>query len=189
MTKANIVHDIACKTGIDKLAVEQVVEGFMKIVKMSLAEGENVYLRGFGTFAIKRRADKKARNITKGTEVVVPAHNIPFFKPAPAFKEHAILSDYENLRDKRRADGTIEKSARLALGMERLLVKRLSEFMFAIPAKRVYSNIDNNPIRQRIADAIENVYKYSRIDTQNLKRSKKYFGCCEIATIWYTVKK
>ena len=88
MTKANIVHDIACKTGIDKLAVEQVVEGFMKIVKMSLAEGENVYLRGFGTFAIKRRADKKARNITKGTEVFVPAHNIPFFKPAPAFKEN-----------------------------------------------------------------------------------------------------
>lgn len=105
------------------------------------------------------------------------------------FKEHAILSDYENLRDKHRADGTIEKSTRLALGMERLLVKRLSEFMFAIPVKRVYTNIDNNPVRQRIADAIENVYKYSRIDTQNLKRSKKFFGCCEIATIWYTVKK
>lgn len=87
MTKAEIVREIAQRTGIDKLAVERVVESFMKTVKMSLSEGENVYLRGFGTFAIKRRADKNARNITRGTEVFVPAHNIPFFKPAPVFME------------------------------------------------------------------------------------------------------
>ncbi|MDE5869107.1 MAG: phage portal protein, partial [Muribaculaceae bacterium] len=105
------------------------------------------------------------------------------------YKEHAILSDHENLRDKVRKDGTVEKSARLSLGLERLLVKRMSEFMFAIPEKREYKNINNNPVRQQIADAIENVYKYARIDTQNLKRSKKFFACCEIATLWYAVKK
>lgn len=105
------------------------------------------------------------------------------------FKEHAIISDHENLRDKVRTDGTIEKSTRLAIGLERLLVKRMSEFMFAIPVKREYRNIDNNPIRKRIADAIESVYKYARIDTHNKKRSKKYFGCCEIGTLWYAVKK
>ncbi|MDE6650433.1 MAG: hypothetical protein K2K45_10940, partial [Muribaculaceae bacterium] len=67
------------------------------------------------------------------------------------FKEHAIRSDHENLRDKVRKDGTVEKSSRLAIGLERLLVKRISEFMFAIPVKREYKNIDNNPIRQKIA--------------------------------------
>ena len=105
------------------------------------------------------------------------------------YKEHAILSDYQNLRDKKRADGTIEKSTRLSIGLERLLVRRTSEFMFAIPEKRVYKNINENPIRKQIATAIENVYKYARIDTHNLKRSKKYFACCEMATLWYAVKK
>lgn len=105
------------------------------------------------------------------------------------FKEHAILRDHENLRDKVRKDGTVEKSARLALGLERLLVKRMSEFMFAIPVNREYRNINKNPLRQKIAEAIENVYKYARIDTHNKKRSKKYFGCCEIASLWYAVKK
>ncbi|MDE6339400.1 MAG: phage portal protein [Muribaculaceae bacterium] len=105
------------------------------------------------------------------------------------FKEHAILTDHENLRDKIRADGTVEKSARLSIGLERLLVKRISEFMFAIPVKREYRNIDKNPIRQKIADAIDSVYKYARIDTHNKKRSKRYFGCCEIGTLWYAVKK
>ena len=61
--------------------------------------------------------------------------------------------------------------------------------MFAIPEKRVYKNINENPIRKQIATAIENVYKYARIDTHNLKRSKKYFACCEMATLWYAVKK
>lgn len=105
------------------------------------------------------------------------------------FKEHAILSDTQNLRDKTRADGTVEKSARISLGLERLLVRRMSEFMFAINVKREYKNIDGNPIRQKIADALDNVFKYARIDTHNKKRSKKYFACCEIATLWYTVKK
>lgn len=87
MTKAEIVNEIAHSTGLEKSAVLNVVEQFMTVVKDSLANGENVYLRGFGTFLIKNRAEKLARNISKNTTVVVPAHKLPAFKPAPAFME------------------------------------------------------------------------------------------------------
>ncbi len=87
MTKAEVVNEIAHATGLEREAVLRTVEEFMTVVKDSLANGENVYLRGFGTFAIKRRAEKTARNITKGETVIVPAHNIPFFKPSPDFKD------------------------------------------------------------------------------------------------------
>lgn len=105
------------------------------------------------------------------------------------YKEHAILKDHENLRDKVRKDGTVEKSSRLSIGLERLLVKRMAEFMFSIPVKRIYHNLDNNEIRTAIAKAIENIYKYARVDSHNLKRGKKFFASCEIATLWYAVKK
>lgn len=87
MTKAEIVNEIARQTGIEKNAVLTVVEQFMAAVKDSLANGENVYLRGFGSFIVKQRAEKTARNISKNTTVIVPAHNIPFFKPSDAFKD------------------------------------------------------------------------------------------------------
>ncbi len=87
MTKAEIANEIAKKTGIDKSTTIEVIEQFMTVVKESLAHGENVYLRGFGSFIIKERAEKTARNITKNTAVIIPAHNIPAFKPAPVFKE------------------------------------------------------------------------------------------------------
>ena len=87
MTKAEIAAEIAKTTGYDKTAVVEVIEGFISAVKDSLSKGENVYLRGFGSFIIKQRAEKTARNITKGTTMIVPAHNIPAFKPAPVFKE------------------------------------------------------------------------------------------------------
>lgn len=87
MTKAEIVAEISKSTGIEKTAVLEVVEQFMKVVKDSLADGENVYLRGFGSFILKRRAEKTARNISKNTSLVIPAHNIPFFKAADCFKE------------------------------------------------------------------------------------------------------
>lgn len=87
MTKADIVGEIAKTTGIEKAAVLSVVEQFMTVVKDSLAHGENVYLRGFGSFIVKQRAEKTARNISKNTTLVIPAHNIPAFKPANAFKE------------------------------------------------------------------------------------------------------
>lgn len=87
MTKADIVSEIAKTTGIDKAAVLSVVEQFMTVVKDRLAHGENIYLRGFGSFIVKQRAEKTARNISKNTTLVIPAHNIPSFKPANTFKE------------------------------------------------------------------------------------------------------
>ncbi|WP_290374641.1 HU family DNA-binding protein [Paramuribaculum intestinale] len=87
MTKAEIVNEIAKTTGIDKASVLEVVEQFMVVVKDSLAHGENVYLRGFGSFMVKQRAEKTARNISKNTTIIIPAHNIPAFKPADIFKE------------------------------------------------------------------------------------------------------
>jgi DNA-binding protein HU-beta len=85
MTKADIVNEIAKNTGIEKTAVLSVVEAFMETVKDSLAKNENVYLRGFGSFVIKQRAEKTARNISKNTTIIIPAHNIPSFKPAKTF--------------------------------------------------------------------------------------------------------
>ncbi len=87
MTKADIINEIAKTTGIDKTSVLSVVEQFMTVVKESLAHGENVYLRGFGSFIVKTRAEKTARNISKNTTLIIPAHNIPAFKPANSFKE------------------------------------------------------------------------------------------------------
>ena len=87
MTKAEIVSDIADKTGLEKVEIQAVVEAFMNEVKGSLAKGENVYLRGFGSFIVKKRAEKTGRNISKNTTIVIPAHNIPAFKPAKTFVE------------------------------------------------------------------------------------------------------
>lgn len=87
MTKAEIVTAIAKSTGLDKASVLATVEKFMEVVKDSLAHGENVYLRGFGSFIVKERAEKTARNITKNEAMIIPKHNIPAFKPADVFKE------------------------------------------------------------------------------------------------------
>lgn len=87
MTKADIVNEIAKSTGIEKGAVLETVEKFMEVVKDSLANGENVYLRGFGSFIIKVRSEKTARNISKGTSIIIPEHKIPAFKPAKVFME------------------------------------------------------------------------------------------------------
>lgn len=85
MTKAEIVNEISNKTGIDKQAVQSVVEAFMSSVKGALSRNENVYLRGFGSFIVKERAEKTARNISKKTTIVIPAHKIPAFKPCKSF--------------------------------------------------------------------------------------------------------
>ena len=87
MTKAEIANEISNSTGIEKTAVISVIEQFMAVVKDSLAQGDNVYLRGFGSFIVKTRAEKTARNISKNTTIIIPAHNIPAFKPANSFKE------------------------------------------------------------------------------------------------------
>ena len=87
MTKAEIITEISKVTGIDKASVLSVVDQFKTVVKDSLAHGENVYLRGFGSFIEKCRADKIARNISKNTTLIVLAYNIPAFKPAQTFME------------------------------------------------------------------------------------------------------
>jgi len=85
MTKAEIVSNISEGTGIEKAEVLATVEAFMKEIKTSLEGGTNVYLRGFGSFIIKERAEKTGRNISKNTTIKIPAHNIPAFKPAKVF--------------------------------------------------------------------------------------------------------
>ena len=85
MTKADIVAEIHKSTGIDKATILTTVEAFMSSVKTSLANDENVYLRGFGSFILKKRATKTARNISKNTTIIIPEHNIPAFKPAKTF--------------------------------------------------------------------------------------------------------
>ena len=87
MTKADIVREIAKKTGIDNATVLASVEAFMESVKESLAREDNVYLRGFGSFILKKRAQKTARNISKNTTIIIPEHTIPAFKPAKTFTD------------------------------------------------------------------------------------------------------
>lgn len=86
MTKAEIVKEVSKNTGIEATTVMAVVEGFMEAVKGSLAKDNNVYLRGFGTFAVQTRVQKTARNITKNTTVIIPEHKVPTFKPCAEFK-------------------------------------------------------------------------------------------------------
>ncbi|HIP35282.1 MAG TPA: integration host factor subunit beta [Crocinitomix sp.] len=87
MTKAEIVSRISDETGVEKKAVLATVEAFMESVKDSLSNGNNVYLRGFGSFIVKERAEKTGRNISKNESIIIPAHNIPAFKPAKTFVE------------------------------------------------------------------------------------------------------
>lgn len=86
MQKIEIVDKISRQTGVGRKEALQVVECFMEVVKDSLSNGENVYLRGFGSFIVKHRAEKVARNINKNISVVVPAHDVPAFKPSDSFK-------------------------------------------------------------------------------------------------------
>ena len=85
MTKADIVSEIAKGTGVEKVQVQAIVEAFMDSIKTSLTQKNNVYLRGFGSFIVKKRAKKVARNISKNTTITIPEHNIPAFKPAKSF--------------------------------------------------------------------------------------------------------
>lgn len=87
MTKADLVADISEKTGVEKVAVQATVESFMQSIIDTMENGENVYLRGFGSFIVKHRAEKTGRNISKNTTIKIPAHNIPAFKPAKVFVE------------------------------------------------------------------------------------------------------
>ena len=119
--------------------------------------------------------------------IVLPTwdHLIKLYEP----KLHTIVTDTANRKDKIRNDGTKEEASRIYIGLEKLLTKRMTEFMFAIPVKRIYHNTEGNETRQQIAKAIEAIYKYARIDSENIKRGTAYFAACEIFTIWYVVNK
>lgn len=93
MTKADIVNEISRSTGIEKATVLQTIEKFMEVMKDTMAEGNNVYLRGFGSFIIKTRKAKTARNISKNTTILIPEHKIPAFKPSKVFLEQVKDSD------------------------------------------------------------------------------------------------
>ncbi|MDE6449211.1 MAG: integration host factor subunit beta [Muribaculaceae bacterium] len=95
MTKSDIANEIAKSTGASKAEVIAIIEQFMATVKDSLAHGEGVHLHGFGSFIIKERAEKPARNISKNTTVIIPAHNIPFFKASKIFKNQVAGMDVE----------------------------------------------------------------------------------------------
>jgi DNA-binding protein HU-beta len=85
MTKSDIINEIAKETGIDRSIVQQILESLMETVKDSMSRDKNVYLRGFGSFMVKKRARKIARNISKNSSIIVPEHYIPYFKPSKTF--------------------------------------------------------------------------------------------------------
>ena len=87
MTKSEVINEISERTGVEKAIVQETVECFFKVVKGSLVNNENVYFRGFGSFTVQKRAEKVARNISKNTQITIPAHNIPKFRPAKTFVE------------------------------------------------------------------------------------------------------
>jgi len=87
MTKAEIIKEVAERTGVERKVVSQVVESFVQTMKETMIKGEPVYFRGFGSFIIKKRARKTARDIAKNTTIIIPEHNRPFFKPSKAFMD------------------------------------------------------------------------------------------------------
>lgn len=103
--------------------------------------------------------------------------------------KHKIVEDKLSRKDKIHKDGSTDYASRIHLGLEQLLVKRMTEFTCAIPIKRIYHNIEDNDVRQQIAQAIEKIYKYARINTENIKRLHSYYASCEACTLWYVEKK
>ena len=85
MTKQDLVNEVSKSTGVEKITVEKTIEALMETVRVSMAKNQNIYLRGFGTYLVKKRAMKTARNISKNTTVIVPEHFVPTFKPAKEF--------------------------------------------------------------------------------------------------------
>ncbi len=93
MTKAEVISEIATKTGVNKDDVQKSVEAFFKVVQKSMEDGQNIYVRGFGSFVNKKRAQKVARNISKNTAMIIEAHYVPSFKPAKTFVDKIKNSD------------------------------------------------------------------------------------------------
>lgn len=132
------------------------------------------------------------RIIDELTQKVNPVPSWDDLKKLYEPKLHKIVTDTTTRKDKIREDGTIEKAARIPIGLEKLQVKRTNEFMFALPVKRAYSNTEGedeaSKKRQAIARAMESIYKHARINAENKRRGLSYFASCEVLTIWYTVE-
>ena len=95
MTKAELVSLIAKRTGVERQAVLTTVEAFMEEVKNSLEKGENVHLRGFGSFVVKHRAQKTGRILARNTTIIIPAHDVPAFKPADTFVDKVMPAGFD----------------------------------------------------------------------------------------------
>ena len=93
MTKADLIKEICNKTGYKQSTVDEIIEEFMTVVKDSMETGSNIYLRGFGSFVVKKRARKIARNISRNTEIIIPSHFIPTFKPSQKFIKRVRTTD------------------------------------------------------------------------------------------------
>lgn len=100
-------------------------------------------------------------------------------------KFHKIVNDKVGRKDKVHQDGTVDRAARIPIALEKLLTKRVTDFTFAIPPKRIYTATGET--QEAIANAIEIIYRHAHIDTENIKRGQAYYGSCEIFTLWYTV--
>ncbi len=120
MTKADIVNEISKDTGIEKVTVQKTVEAFMETVKDSLVDGNNVYLRGFGSFIVKKRAEKTARNISKNTTIIIPEHNIPAFKPAKTF----VIQVKENVKQFNMPSGKKRKRHKMATHKRKKMLRK-----------------------------------------------------------------
>ena len=103
-------------------------------------------------------------------------------------RNHEIVNDTTRIRDRKTKDGTEETASRIYVGLEKLLVSRYVDFTFAIPVRRIYHNVDDNEKRKQIQDILEKIYKYARIDTENINRGRAYYASCEFCTVWYTVE-
>lgn len=135
----------------------------------------------------KSRSNDDIISDLKEKSVEIPAWGklIKQYEPS----KHEIVTDTTSRKDKIRSDGVKEEASRLYIGLEKLLAKRVTEFTFAIPVKRVYHNVEDNETRKKISKATEAIYKYARIDSENIKRGNAYYASCEICTIWYAVEK
>ena len=100
MTKAELIEEISQKTGIEKVDVQETLEAFMKCVRTTLTDGDNVYLRGFGSFVVKKRAAKTGRDISKNTTIVIPEHFVPSFKPAKSFTDKVKKNNHNGQEEK-----------------------------------------------------------------------------------------
>lgn len=104
-------------------------------------------------------------------------------------KLHEIVNDLKGRPDKVRSNGQVDKAARLTIGLEKLLTRRMAEFTCATPVKRIYHYDKDDEVLKAIATAIENIYTAAHIDTENMSRAKQYYASCEVFTLWYSQRK